>query len=227
MNVAIQIPQQKANKSAEQNRDQYKRKVHRNDIVIGDRVLLRNFAERKGTGKLGAHWENTIYVVEGKEDNLPVYNIKPENSKGTSTKHVHHNIIMLCNLLPSTPRINNNKNYNKISQDKSMQSDSNVPGDNCDSDSDSEIIILQPQLYQSFNHPPTVSEVNHLDPVLDFQEGERENSDTESESEVTHQPEKSLNTGFTRRSEKVGKKTKIFTYIELGQAPLYVTQNNS
>ena len=147
--------------------------------------------ERRGTGKLGAHWENTIYVVAGKEDNLPVYNIKPENSKGTSTKHVHHNIIMLCNLLPSTPRINNNKNYNKISQDKSMQSDSNVPGDNCDSDSDSETIILQPQLYQNFNHPPTVSEVNHLDPVLDFQEGERENSDTESESEVTHQPEES------------------------------------
>ena len=108
-----------------------------------------------------------------------------------------------------------------------MQSDSNVPGDNCDSDSDSETIILQPQLYQNFNHPPTVSEVNHLDPVLDFQEGERENSDTESESEVTQQPEKSLNTGFPRRSERVRKKTKIFTYNELGQAPLYVTQNNS
>ena len=66
MNVAIQTPQEKANKSAEQNRNQYKRKVHRNDIVIGDRVLLQNFAERRGTGKLGAHWENTNYVVAGK-----------------------------------------------------------------------------------------------------------------------------------------------------------------
>ena len=53
---------------------------------------------------------------------------------------------MPCNLLPSTPKINNNKNYNKIPQDKSIQSDSNVTGDNCDSDSDIEIIILQPQL---------------------------------------------------------------------------------
>ena len=111
MNEAIQIAQQKAKKSAEQNKNQYNRKVHGNDIVIGDRVLLQNFSERGGTGKLRAHWENTIYVVVGKEDNLPVYNIKPENSKGTITKKVHRNIIMPSNFLPSTPKINN-KNYN-------------------------------------------------------------------------------------------------------------------
>ena len=227
LNEAIKIAQQKANKSAEQNRNQYNRKVHGNDIVIGDRVLLRNFSERGGTAKLRVHWENTIYVVVGKEDNLPAYNIKPENSKGTSTKKVHRNIIMSCNRLPSTPKINNNKNYKSISQDKSIQSDSNVSGDNCDSDSDSEIIILQPQLYQNYNDPPAVPEVNQSEPVLDFQEGEKENSDTESESEITKQLENSLNTGVPRRPERVRKKTKIFTYNELGQAPSYVTQNNS
>ena len=89
MNEAIQMAQQKADKSAEQNRNQYNRKVHGNDIVIGGRVLLWNFSERGGTGKLQADWENTIYRVVGKEDNLPVYNIKPENSKGTSTKTSH------------------------------------------------------------------------------------------------------------------------------------------
>ena len=137
MNEAIQIAQQKESKSAEQNRNQYNRKVH-------------------GTGKLRAHWENTIYVVVGKEDNSPVYNIKPENSKGISTKKVYRNMIMPCNLLPSTPKINNNKNNKKILQDKSIQLDSNVTGDNCDSDSDTEIIISQPQLYQNYDHPPTV-----------------------------------------------------------------------
>ena len=40
MNEAIQIAQQKANKSAEQNRNQYNRKVYENDLVIGDRILL-------------------------------------------------------------------------------------------------------------------------------------------------------------------------------------------
>ena len=83
---------------------------------------------------------------------------------------------MPFNLLPSTPIINNNKYHKKISQDKSIQLDSNVTGDNSVSDSDSEIIILQPQLYQNYNYPPKVPEVNKLKPVLDFQEGEKENS---------------------------------------------------
>ena len=104
--------------SAEQNRNQYNRKVYGNYIVIWDKVLLQNFSERGGTDKLRAHCENRIYVDVGKEDNLPVYNIKPENSKGISAKNVHHNTIMSDNLLPSTPRIYSNKNYNKISQDK-------------------------------------------------------------------------------------------------------------
>ena len=107
---------------------------------------------------------------------------------------------MPCNFLSSTPKIRNNKIYNKISQDKSMQSDSNVTGDNCDSDSDSEIIILQPQLHQNYNHPPSIPEINQSEPVLDFQQGEKENSDTESESE---QPENSFDTGVPRMSERV------------------------
>ena len=78
MNEDIHISQQKADKSAEQNRNQYNRKVHVNDIVIGDRVLLRNFSEKGETGKLRAHWEIALYVVVGKKDNLEVYNIKPE-----------------------------------------------------------------------------------------------------------------------------------------------------
>ena len=76
---------------------------------------------------------------------------------------------------------------------------------------------------QNYNHPPTVPGVNQSEPVLDFQEGQKEDSDIESESEVTQQPENSLNTGVSGRSERVRKKTKIFTYNELGQAPSYVT----
>ena len=86
MNEAIQIAQQKANKSAEQNRNQYNEKVHGNYIVNGDRVLSQNSSETGDTGKLQAHWENTIYLVVGKEGNLTVRNIKRESSEGTSTK---------------------------------------------------------------------------------------------------------------------------------------------
>ena len=68
---------------------------------------------------------------------------------------------------------------------------------------------MQPQLYQNYNHPPTVTEVNQSEPVLDFQEEEKENSDTEIESEVTQQPDNRLNAGVPRRSERVRRKTKI------------------
>ena len=39
MNEAIQIVQRKADRSAEQNRNQFNRKFHGNDIITGDRVL--------------------------------------------------------------------------------------------------------------------------------------------------------------------------------------------
>ena len=41
------------------------------------------------------------------------------------------------------------------------------------------------------------------------------------------QPENILNTGVPISSERVRKKTKIFSYNELGQALSYITQNNS
>ena len=43
MNEAIQIAQRKADKSAEQNRNQFNRKFHGNDIITRDRVLCKTF----------------------------------------------------------------------------------------------------------------------------------------------------------------------------------------
>ena len=65
-------------------------------------------------------------------------------------------------------------------------------------------IILQ--LYQNYNHPPTVPEIYQSVPVLDFQEGGKEKSDTESESEATKQSEVTrcnLNTGVLRTSSAI------------------------
>ena len=110
MNEVRKIAQQKADKSPEQNGNEYNKTLHGNHLVIGDRVLLRNFSERGATGKLRAHRKNTIYVVVGKEDNLPVYNIKPENSEGTSRKKfIATSSYLNHNLFPSTLKINNNK----------------------------------------------------------------------------------------------------------------------
>ena len=47
MNEVRKIAQQNANKSPEQNGNEYNKTLHGNHLVIRDRVLLRNFSERE------------------------------------------------------------------------------------------------------------------------------------------------------------------------------------
>ena len=51
-----------------------------------------------GTGKLRSYWEEKVYIVVAKDEDIPVYTIKPEVGVGT-TQRVHRNNIMNCNLL--------------------------------------------------------------------------------------------------------------------------------
>ena len=99
MQQAIDIANKNAGKARRLNKRTYDRKLYGNDIDVGDRVLLRNNSERGGTGKLKAHWEDIIYIVTKKADNILVYDIKPEHCNNVKTKRVHRNIVMPCNLL--------------------------------------------------------------------------------------------------------------------------------
>ena len=100
MSDAFTIAKQHADKSGERNKRYYDKKVRGKPIVVGDRVLLRNLGEKGGTGKLRNFWQETVYVVEGVDPEVPVYTIRSEDGKGKS-KRVHKNIIMKCNdILP-------------------------------------------------------------------------------------------------------------------------------
>ena len=48
-------------------------------LTPGEKVLLINFSERGGTGKLKSYWKNDIYEVVSFHPELPIYQIKPEN----------------------------------------------------------------------------------------------------------------------------------------------------
>ena len=52
--------------------------MHVVDIVVGDRVLLRDYQEKGGTGKLKSYWDDTVYMVTAKHSEIPVYTIKCE-----------------------------------------------------------------------------------------------------------------------------------------------------
>ena len=67
MQQAIDIAKKNAGKARHLNKTTYDRKLHGNNIDVGDRVLLRNNSERGGTGKLRSHWEDIIYIVTKKQ----------------------------------------------------------------------------------------------------------------------------------------------------------------
>ena len=75
MQQAIDIANKNAGKAQCLNKTTYDRKLYGNDTDVGDRVLLRNNSERGGTGKFTSHWEDIIYIVTKKADNIPVYDI--------------------------------------------------------------------------------------------------------------------------------------------------------
>ena len=58
-------------------------------------MLYRN-REKGGAGKLRSFWDNRVFVVTHREEDVPVYSIKPEKGGG-AVKRVHRNDIMACN----------------------------------------------------------------------------------------------------------------------------------
>ena len=101
MQQATDVANKNADKARRLNKTTFDRKLYGNDLNVGDQVLLRNNSERGGTGKLRSHWEDTIYIVTKKADNIPVYDIKPEHCNDVKVERVHRNIIMPWNSLPA------------------------------------------------------------------------------------------------------------------------------
>ncbi|XP_060726974.1 uncharacterized protein LOC132846309 isoform X2 [Tachysurus vachellii] len=100
MNEACQIAREHANKCAERNKKNYDLKVRCTDLIPGSRVLVKNLTPRGGTGKLQNYWENEVHVVLHQVANdVPIYEVKPEQSKGRS-RVLHHNLLLPCDYLP-------------------------------------------------------------------------------------------------------------------------------
>ena len=99
MNQAFDIARKHASASGTRNKNYYDKRVRGADIEAGDRVLCRN-RQTGGTGKLRNFWDSKVYVVIKKEENIPVYEIRPEKGD-RRVKRVHRNEIVVCNeILP-------------------------------------------------------------------------------------------------------------------------------
>ena len=79
--------------------EHYNKKAKAVELNVGDQVLMRNVRERGGTGKLRSFWEETVFEVVEKRDNVPVFRIR--NIKdGRDSRVVHRNLLMKVEQLP-------------------------------------------------------------------------------------------------------------------------------
>ena len=99
MMKVFEVAQKNIGKSAEYNKRYYDRKAKAVEIVAGDMVLVRNKRAKGGTGKLRSHWEEAIFKVVEKKENIPVYKIK-NIKKSKDVRVVHRNMLMKCDELP-------------------------------------------------------------------------------------------------------------------------------
>ncbi len=100
MQEACEIAREQANKCAERNKRNYDQRVRCTDLFPGSRVLVKNLTPRGGTGKLRNYWEDEVHVITRQvADDTPVYEVKPEKSKGRS-RVLHRNLLLSCDHLP-------------------------------------------------------------------------------------------------------------------------------
>lgn len=76
----------------QENKLRYNKKVRRQSLNPGDRVLIQNLV-LKGKHKLADRWHSMPYVVESQLSNLPVYKLVPVSGNGPK-KVLHRNHIL-------------------------------------------------------------------------------------------------------------------------------------
>ena len=133
MEQAFQIVRKHSKMAGQANKERYDKRVRGAELDIGDRVLTRN-REQGGTGKLRSFWENQVYTVVEKSQDIPVYVIVPEG--GGKKKRVHRNDLLKCNsILPAgnasentTLRTANKNQVNKNNSSNEAKSSKNILG---------------------------------------------------------------------------------------------------
>ena len=97
MKEAFNIANKNIRKTSDYNKQKYDSKAKSVEIVPGDKVLVKNVRDKGGTGKLRSFWEQNIYEVVSKHEDIHV-KIKPVGDNRVRT--IHWNLLKLCNELP-------------------------------------------------------------------------------------------------------------------------------
>lgn len=150
MQEAYRLASQTAQKEQRRAKRQYDQKMYGAELQPGCRVLVRNFKDRGGPGKLRSYWEEQVYVVtERKHNDSPVYVVQPEKGPG-KTKTLHRNLLLPCDFLPverekqvekKTEQRKGNRDRKRGSQEKQKERE---PDSSSEDESNWRFISTQP-----------------------------------------------------------------------------------
>lgn len=86
-----------AKKVADKNKRRFDMRVRESTLDVGDRVLVRNL-RFCGKHKLADRWEFTIYVVQKKAGEMPVYTVCPDG-QDWPLRTLHRDLLLPCGFL--------------------------------------------------------------------------------------------------------------------------------
>ena len=88
-----------ATRAGQTNKEHYDVRTRENVLETGDRVLVRKTGFQ-GKHKLADRWEPEVHIVVRRvNEDIPVYEIRPEKSSGRN-RTLHRNMLLPCNHLP-------------------------------------------------------------------------------------------------------------------------------
>lgn len=100
MQEAYSLASKTAQKERNRAKKHYDHKTYGVELQPGCRVLVKNFKDRGGPGKIRSYWEEEVHVVtERKHADSPVYSVRPERGTG-KTRVLHRNVLLPCDFLP-------------------------------------------------------------------------------------------------------------------------------
>ncbi|XP_067351030.1 uncharacterized protein [Channa argus] len=94
---SYQLAAANAKKVADKNKRRFDMRVRESTLEIGDRVLVRNLRLR-GKHKLADRWESTVYIVQKRAGDLPVYTVCPEGQEGP-VRTLHRDLLLSIGFL--------------------------------------------------------------------------------------------------------------------------------
>lgn len=95
---SYQLAIENSKKVADKNKKRFDARVREATLETGDRVLVRNLRLRS-KHKLADRWEPTVYIVQKRVGDLPVYTVCPEGQDGP-LRTLHRDLLLPCGLLP-------------------------------------------------------------------------------------------------------------------------------